>query len=139
MIPILEKTSVALLIWFFIGLPARVGMSAPNNPEPPPVPSELSPIKSRKRAFNKREPTLAISVESVLKKLREKQDIILVDVRKKSEFEKFRIPGSISVPLFAVKTKTFLKAKPLVLVNEGYGYRQVEQEVAHLRDSGFRA
>ncbi|MFV1951067.1 MAG: rhodanese-like domain-containing protein [Nitrospinota bacterium] len=89
------------------------------------------------RKLRKHNPEFVISLESVLQKLREKQDIILIDIRNRKEFEKFRIPGSINISLFAIKTKAFLKAKPLVLINEGYSYSQLEQECKRLRDSGF--
>lgn len=36
-----------------------------------------------------------------------------------------------------LKSKTFLKFKPLILINEGYNYSQLERECIHLRDSGF--
>ena len=81
--------------------------------------------------------TKSVSVESVLQKLKEKQDFILIDVRNPNEFEKFRIPGSINIPLFALKTKTFLKSKPLVLVNEGHRYKQLTEECAILSETGF--
>jgi rhodanese-related sulfurtransferase len=78
-----------------------------------------------------------ISMEAVLQKLKEKQDLILIDVRGTKEFEKFRIPVSVNIPLFAVKTKTFLKSKPLVLINEGHSYKQLMDECAMLSESGF--
>jgi len=96
------------------------------------IPSELITRKLRKR-----NPAFAIFVESVLRKLKKKQEIVLIDVRNREEFEKFRIPGSINIPLFAIKTKTFLKRKPLVLINEGESYRPLEQECKRLRDTGF--
>ena len=83
--------------------------------------------------------TKSISVESVLQKLKEKQDLVLIDVRNAKEFEKFRIPGSVSIPLFALKTKTFLKSKPLVLVNEGHTYKQLREQCAILSEAGFSA
>lgn len=79
-----------------------------------------------------------ISMESVLQKLKEKQEIILIDVRNAGDFDKFRIPGSVNIPLFAVKTKTFLKPKPLVLINEGHSYKQLMDEWAILSEAGFR-
>lgn len=79
----------------------------------------------------------SISIESVLQKLREKQELILIDVRNNREFEKFRIPGSVNIPLFALRTKIFLKSKPLVLINEGHSYRQLMDECAILSDAGF--
>jgi rhodanese-related sulfurtransferase len=77
-------------------------------------------------------------MESVLEKLKERQEIILIDVRNVGEFEKFRIPGSVNIPLFAVKTKTFLKPKPLVLINEGHSYKHLIEECAILSEAGFR-
>ncbi len=78
-----------------------------------------------------------ISMESVLQRLKEKQELILIDVRNPNEFEKFRIPGSVNIPLFALKTKTFLKSKPLVLINEGHRYKQLREECAILSETGF--
>ena len=89
------------------------------------------------RRLKKRDPTLVVSVESVVKELKAKPEAILVDVRPRSEFEKLRIPGSMNVDLFAVRTKPFLKAKPIVLINEGYRYGQLEDEARLLRDAGF--
>ncbi|OEU82878.1 MAG: hypothetical protein BA873_05520 [Desulfobulbaceae bacterium C00003063] len=91
------------------------------------------------RKLRKRDPAFAISVESVLRKLKKKEKIVLVDVRNREKFEKIRIPGSINIPLFAIKTKTFLKHKPLILINEGYHYSPLERECKRLRNSGFTA
>jgi rhodanese-related sulfurtransferase len=87
--------------------------------------------------LKKRDPALFISVEAVLQKLKEKQGIILIDVRSNKDFEQFRIAGSINIPLFAIKTKVFLKSKPIVLINEGYNFGQLEVECKRLRESGF--
>ncbi|MCK4823253.1 rhodanese-like domain-containing protein, partial [bacterium] len=61
----------------------------------------------------------------------------LVDVRNRDDFKKSSIPGSINIPLFAIKTKAFLKSKSLILINEGYNYCQLERECERLRKSGF--
>lgn len=96
-------------------------------------PAGIAPVE-----FKSPEPPFVIFVESVAQQLRAKQKkIILVDVRSKSEFEKFRIPGSINIPLFAIKTKTFLKSKSLILVNEGYNPGQLQQECEVLEHAGF--
>lgn len=79
----------------------------------------------------------SISVESVLQKVKEKQELILIDVRNSKEFERFRIPCSLNIPLFAVKTKTFLKSNALVLMNEGQSYKQLIHEWATLSGDGF--
>jgi rhodanese-related sulfurtransferase len=83
--------------------------------------------------------SLVISVESVLSRIEQKQKIILVDVRSPTEFETVRIPGSINIPLYFIKSKAFLKLKPLVLVNAGYPYTQLEKECKSLCDKGFNA
>lgn len=82
-------------------------------------------------------PVFAITVKSVLQKIKEKQRITLTDIRRKSEFGKFRISGSLNIPLFAIKTKPFLKPKFLIIVNEGHNYRQLEQACEGLTRSGF--
>ena len=41
---------------------------------------------------------LWITSESVLRRLDEKRDLVLVDVRKKEAFDLFRIPNSINIP-----------------------------------------
>ncbi len=96
------------------------------------IPPEL--ITKKLKKFD---PKFAISAESVLRKIKNKEEIVLIDVRNGEEFEKFRVPGSINIPLFAIKTKVFLKSKPLILVNEGYNYARLEQECKQLRESGF--
>jgi len=128
-----KKAVITLLISLSFGLLALGGVAAARNSEALTIPTELLTSKLKKR-----NPAFAISVESVLQKVREKQEIILIDVRKRDEFEKFRIPGSINIPLFAMKTKVFLKHKSLVLVNEGYSYSQLERECEQLRKCGFK-
>lgn len=83
--------------------------------------------------------SLLVSAESVLSKIEHKQKIVIVDVRNPTEFETVRIPGSINIPLYFIKSKAFLKLKPLVLVNTGYAYSQMERECKSLRNKGFNA
>jgi len=82
--------------------------------------------------------SLIISVESFLNGLREKQEMILIDVRGSKEYATFRIPGSLNVPLFAIKTKNFLKSKPLIVFNEGYSYNDLLQECKKLIKLDFK-
>ncbi len=81
--------------------------------------------------------TKAISIESVFQRLKSNKDIVIVDVRDSAQFKKFRIPGSVNISLFAIKTKTFLMSRPLVLVNEGHSYRQLADESEKLLEAGF--
>ena len=85
-----------------------------------------------------RNPSFIISAVSLRDKLREGEDIVLVDVRNNGDFERCRIPGSINISLPAVKTKVFLKSKFLVLINEGYRYQALELESEKLKERGFK-
>lgn len=65
-------------------------------------------------------------------------EVVLVDIRSPEEFDRLRIPGSINVALHALKTKSFLKAQPFVLVNDGFQWRDLEDECHRLRQYGFQ-
>jgi rhodanese-related sulfurtransferase len=82
--------------------------------------------------------SLAISAEAVLYKLRQTQELALVDVRSKQDFQRLSIPGSINIGLYAVKTKTYLKSVPVVLVNEGFRCAELEDEARRLVQCGFK-
>jgi rhodanese-related sulfurtransferase len=90
------------------------------------------------RKLLKRDPALTISVDSVFQSLKEKDRATLVDTRDADEFQKLRIPGSINIPLHTIKSKTFLKSKHLVLIDQGHSYFRLEKECRRLRESGFR-
>jgi len=123
------------MIAVFLGFPIDIDISTADSPSSFEDSFNFGSI-SINPEIRKRNPAFSISVESVLRQLREKQEIILIDVRDGKDFEKFRIPGSINIPVFAVKTKAFLKNKPLVLINEGYNNTKLEKECRRLRDSG---
>lgn len=65
------------------------------------------------------------------------EDSVLLDVRDPHLFRGLRIPGSINVPLYAVKTKEFLKRKPVVLIFNGFDVTTVTAELQLLRKVGF--
>ena len=77
------------------------------------------------------------STESVLLMKKSKQDILFLDVRDREAFDRLRIPGSIHIPFYALKTKIFLRDKSFVLVSEGYPNASIEQTCKALRDAGF--
>ncbi len=81
---------------------------------------------------------LSISPNEVLDKLRQKQALTLVDVRAAEDFARLHIPGSLSIPLHAVKIKRYLKTSLLVLVNEGFQYGLLINECRQLKDAGFK-
>ena len=68
-----------------------------------------------------------------------KNRIFLVDVRSRKAFETLKIPGSLNIPRYAVKTRPFLKSRPIVLVNEGFAGSLLEQECRKLNQKGFKA
>jgi rhodanese-related sulfurtransferase len=100
-------------------------------------PSMVNELLTRK--LRTRHSALLISADAVLQKIKERQDVALVDVRDEKEYAKFRIPGSIHLPLHTVKTKEFLKKRSVVLIAAGPGDSQLEQECERLRNAGFQA
>jgi rhodanese-related sulfurtransferase len=123
---------VALIALILTGFSASV--PAAENAPPSNIPGGLTA-----RQPQMHESSFAISVDAVLNKLRQKQQFTLVDVRSKPEFERLHIPGSINIPLYAVKTKSYLKSAPVVLVNEGFGYAELTGECRRLTERGFQA
>lgn len=83
-------------------------------------------------------PERLISADSIIQDRELKKELLLVDIRPSAAFEKLRIPGSLNIPVFAIKTKTFLKKYDLVLVDDGYRYAQIEEACRHLWRAGFR-
>jgi len=79
---------------------------------------------------------LYIAAEDALEKMK-RSDTILVDVRSAENFQRYRIPGAVHLPLYALKSKPFLKGKCIILVNEGCSYSAMEQECRKLRDSSL--
>jgi rhodanese-related sulfurtransferase len=67
-----------------------------------------------------------------------KGKLLLVDVRNASQFEHYRIPGSLNIPLSFVKTKEFLRQRPFALVNEGRSSAALEAACKELRAAGFK-
>lgn len=123
-------TSIALLVLAFSGLTAAETDATNTNISQTPPELNTPKIKQYDASF-------AVSVEYVLYRLKQKQNITLVDVRRPDEFNRLKIPGSINIPLYAIKTKAFLKSSSLVLVNAGYAYSLLEKECRRLNDLGF--
>lgn len=79
----------------------------------------------------------SVSPESLTRQLQGKTDMVLVDVRDPDDFQKCHIPNALSIRLFALKTKMFLKSKPLVLIDEGHSYRRLLDEAETLTKTGY--
>jgi rhodanese-related sulfurtransferase len=91
------------------------------------------------KVLKKPNPTLSISVDALLNKLRQSQPVTLVDIRSPSDFDTAGIPGSINIPLYTIKTKAFLKSVPFVLIEDGYRFKYLERQCEALRAEGFAA
>ncbi len=88
------------------------------------------------RAIN---PDLFVNAAALKRQERSGSLPMLIDVRNSADFKAFRIPGSINLPLFAVKTKSMFKPGPIVLFNEGYNNSPLIWECEKLRENGFDA
>jgi len=61
----------------------------------------------------------------------------LIDVRSKSDFQRYHLKGSLNIAPHTLKNKTFLKSKKIVLIDNGHSSRQLENYCLALRDAGF--
>lgn len=93
------------------------------------------PIRHRAGSID---PALATSVTAAMFGHKEKK-MMLVDVRPAADFRKYHIPGSLNIALHAVRTKAFLKSKPVVLVNEGYVVGPLARTCRTINARGFKA
>ncbi|MHB8894639.1 MAG: rhodanese-like domain-containing protein [Candidatus Geothermincolia bacterium] len=80
-----------------------------------------------------------ISVPEALEESSDVKGLTFVDVRSADAFARLRIPRSINIPLYAVKTKAFLRDKSIVLINEGFQMRPLETECEALVAGGVRS
>ena len=81
--------------------------------------------------------SLYLGPEEAEKLVRQPEQAVWVDVRSPEAYARAQIPGSLQMPLYAVKTKGFLRGRPVVLVDEGFGSQALEAEARSLRKQGF--
>lgn len=84
------------------------------------------------------DPALATSVAAAMFG-HKAHKLVLIDVRTPAEFERTHIPGALNIALHAIKTKPYLKTKPIVLVNNGYVVRPLAATCQALKRNGYRA
>lgn len=63
--------------------------------------------------------------------------VVLVDVRRADLHGRARIPGSLQIPLYAMRTKGFLRPKTVILIGEGHDEGALLRECARLGGAGF--
>ncbi|WP_144686537.1 rhodanese-like domain-containing protein [Desulfobotulus alkaliphilus] len=81
---------------------------------------------------------LARGVEEVMEEYGEKA-IFLVDVRPEEAFARYHIPGSLNMDFHEIRVRSFLKTKPLVLINEGFALGRLAESCEDLNKEGFQA
>lgn len=114
--------------------PAACSRQAPVKAAPASVtaiPNVLALTKTKKRSA-----ACFVTAASIMARASDARPLF-VDVRDSIAFEQFRIPGSLNVPLHAIKTKRFLKSHALVLVNEGRSPSELQAACNELKKDGF--
>jgi rhodanese-related sulfurtransferase len=64
--------------------------------------------------------------------------VLIADVRRAEAYRQYHIPGSINLPLHAVKYKTNFRNSNIVLVNKGLTQRFLLDTCAQLKNSGLK-
>ena len=80
-----------------------------------------------------------VSAQELLTRQAAGETLCLVDIRGQAAYRLARIPGSLNLPLFTVKTRTFLRSKRVILVNEGCEHDSLSAECDKLAAAGFVA
>ncbi len=81
-----------------------------------------------------------IGVGHLRDSMKQRSPIILIDTRSKEKFEKARIPGSLHMELYSIKTKGFLKEKDVVIVDDGFRLFAPLNECIRLKkEAGFKS
>ena len=80
-----------------------------------------------------------VTADQILKPADAERPPVLVDVRPAAKTAAVRIPGSIAMPLYVLRTKAFFKTRPFVLVDQGFDQRELAAECRKLRGEGFDA
>jgi rhodanese-related sulfurtransferase len=104
---------------------------------PASYPCKEIPAEFAVRKLQRCDDTRTVSVAGVLQQVKGGRETLLIDVRSPEAFGRFRIPGSINIPMHFVKTKPFIKKKPFILLDEGFRYGTLTEGCGTLVDAGF--
>jgi rhodanese-related sulfurtransferase len=69
--------------------------------------------------------------------LQGRQDIVFIDTRLASDFERFRIEGALNLAVAQLQGKTFLRNKSIVLIGSGKAERELYSACADLKAKDF--
>ncbi len=82
---------------------------------------------------------LVASAESLTGERLNKTKPLFIDVRTPRDFDALHISGAMNIPLHFIKTKTYLKSSPLVLVDQGLSFHRLSPVCRDLNKKGFNA
>ncbi len=74
---------------------------------------------------------------TLMQQIRQSQAVFMVDTRLQNEFTQFKIPGSLNIPAALIKTKAFLKTRPVVLIDKGVAHTDLLFLAKALNTKGF--
>lgn len=66
-------------------------------------------------------------------------EVFVVDTRRPEAFQRAHIPGSLNIPLYFLKTKPFLRLRPVVLVNQGFCRQEILDACRRFAAEGMHA
>ena len=120
-------------------LASRAGWLAySKSPRTPPAVIPAASVSPPVSPLNLRNASFALAPESVLSRpVGQAAAPLFVDIRLAQEYESFRIPGSLNIPLHAVRSKAFLKNKEFILLDAGHDYATLAKGCAALIEQGF--
>ncbi len=80
---------------------------------------------------------LVTPVTTLMQKINQADKLFMVDIRPAKEFSQFKIPGSLNVKASLIKTKAFLKTRPVILIHQGFDHRELISKAKALNTKGF--
>lgn len=81
--------------------------------------------------------SLFIEATTLIQAVTDKKPVFLVDIRHARDYGTYKIPGSIHIPLDLIKTKSFLKTNPVVLIHQACDYSRMLSCIHELQNKGF--
>lgn len=78
-----------------------------------------------------------ISTNEVQRRLLSRS-VSLIDIRSAKEYESYRLPGSLNLSSYAIKSKDYLKSKHLVIVGDKVDLMEMGLLCRELKEQGFK-
>jgi rhodanese-related sulfurtransferase len=83
-------------------------------------------------------PDLACAVSAAELSSLKLPDTVMIDTRPASDYAQFRIDGALNLGAAELRSKTYLRKRPLVLIGDGKGERELYVACAELKRQGFK-